>query len=57
VQLDDTTLYTSSTMTASSTTQSINLNVSGVHVLRLIVTDAGDGPGEDHADWANTRVT
>ena len=31
-------------------------NVSGVAVLRLVVTDGGDGPNFDHADWADAKV-
>jgi alpha-galactosidase len=32
-------------------------NVSGGTTLRLVVTDGGDGINNDHADWANARVT
>ena len=32
-------------------------NVSGGTTMRLVVTDGGDGINNDHADWANARVT
>jgi len=54
---DSTTLYTSGTLTPSSATTSVSLDVTGVDQLELTVADAGDGPGEDHADWAGARVT
>ncbi len=31
-------------------------NLTGVRTLELIVTGAGDGIGNDHADWAGARV-
>ncbi|WP_326791751.1 NPCBM/NEW2 domain-containing protein [Streptomyces sp. NBC_00841] len=34
----------------------IDVDVTGVSVLRLRVTDGGDGNNSDHADWADTRV-
>jgi hypothetical protein len=43
-------------MTGSSATQQINLNVSGKTTMRLVVTDAGNGNGYDHADWASARL-
>jgi len=55
---DSTTLYTSGTMTPSSATTSVSLDVTGVNHLALTVDDAGDGPGEDLiAYWAGARVT
>lgn len=27
------------------------------HVVRPIVTDAGDGDNYDHADWADAKIT
>jgi hypothetical protein len=35
---------------------SLNVNISGVEILDLRVTDGGDDPGFDHADWANARL-
>ena len=34
----------------------VDVSVAGVSELRLVVTDAGDGNGSDHADWANARL-
>ena len=36
--------------------QSIDVELGGATVLDLEVGDAGDGPGWDHADWAEARV-
>ncbi len=35
----------------------IALSVAGVHTLLLAVSDGGDGPSYDHADWGGARVT
>jgi hypothetical protein len=35
----------------------IDVDVSGVNQLQLITTDGGNGAGNDHADWANARLT
>lgn len=56
VWADGVKLYDSGVMTGSSPTQSVNINVSGKNVLQLIVTDAGNGNGYDHADWAGARI-
>src|SRR2546426_7825847 len=34
----------------------VDVNVSGVRVLALRVTDGGDGSGSDHADWAEAGI-
>jgi regulation of enolase protein 1 (concanavalin A-like superfamily) len=43
-------------MTPTSATQSPVLDVSGVQVLKLVVTDGGDGEAYDWADWGNARL-
>jgi lysophospholipase L1-like esterase len=49
--------YTSPKMTASSSTISVSVPLpAGSTSLRLVVNDAGDGNGSDHADWANARL-
>ncbi|MFC4453751.1 NPCBM/NEW2 domain-containing protein [Deinococcus sonorensis] len=53
VYADGAKLYDSGTMTGSSATKSVNVNISGKQELKLVVTDAGDGNNYDHADWAN----
>jgi glucose/arabinose dehydrogenase len=50
-------LYDSGVMTGASATKSIDVNVTNVNVLRLVVTDGGNGNNSDHADWANARLT
>lgn len=35
----------------------VSVDLTGVAVLRLVVTDAGNGVGADHADWADAFVT
>lgn len=37
--------------------RAVSADVSGADVVRLVVTDAGDGKDYDHADWADVRVT
>lgn len=32
------------------------VDVRGVHILKLVVTDAGDGITDDHADWLNPKL-
>jgi len=49
-------IYDSGTMNSSSATKQIDVAITGATELRLVVTDAGDGNGYDHADWANARV-
>lgn len=34
----------------------VDVNLSGVRVLALRVTDGGDGSGSDHADWAEAGI-
>jgi alpha-galactosidase len=43
--------------TSSSATQVVTADLSGRAVLRLVVTDGGNGVGEDHADWADAKLT
>ena len=52
VYLDGTIAYDSGTMTGSTATKTINLNLTGKSELRLVVTNGGDTIDYDHADWA-----
>jgi hypothetical protein len=54
---DTTLLYQSGTLTGSSATVPVSVNVTGRSELRLVVTTGGDNDGWDHADWANARLT
>ncbi|WP_460985479.1 NPCBM/NEW2 domain-containing protein [Spirosoma fluminis] len=56
VYLDNVLAYSSGTMTPTSATKSVNLNVSGKQTLRLVVSALGDACG-DHGDWAGARLT
>ncbi len=56
VWADGVSLYDSGLMTATTTTKSISLDVTGRNELKLIVTDGGNGNAYDHADWAAARV-
>jgi hypothetical protein len=56
VWADGTKLFDSGTMTGSSATRAVNVTVAGKNELRLIVTDAGNGISDDHADWAGARL-
>jgi hypothetical protein len=44
-------------MTGASATRAIDVGLSNRRVLRLRVTNAGDGYGQDHADWADAKFT
>ena len=57
VYLDGTIAYDSGTMTGSTATKTINLDVTGKSELRIVVTNGGDTVDYDHADWANARIT
>jgi len=48
--------FDSGTITGSSSTQVVDLKITGVDTLMLEVTNAGDGNNSDHADWANAEV-
>ena len=50
-------LWNSGVMRPSQKALSIDLDLRGVQLLMLLVTDAGDGIDCDHADWAEARFT
>ncbi|MCU1328812.1 MAG: hypothetical protein JWN34_4182 [Bryobacterales bacterium] len=50
-------LYESPRLVSGNAALPINVDVSGRKDLSLVVTDAGDGNGYDHADWASARLT
>ena len=43
-------------MTGAAASEPVLVNVAGAKVLALVVTDAGDGPAFDHADWADAQL-
>ncbi len=56
VWADGVLLYDSGIMKFNSTTQQVNVDITGKNTLQLIVTDAGDGRNSDHGDWAAARI-
>ncbi|MGW6268369.1 NPCBM/NEW2 domain-containing protein [Streptomyces sp. NPDC055060] len=44
-------------LTNADAAQGISADVSGAQVVRLVVTDGGDGRDSDHADWAETVLS
>ncbi|NDO88109.1 endo-alpha-N-acetylgalactosaminidase family protein [Cellulosimicrobium composti] len=54
---DGTSLVKTPVLRGGGATQDLALDVTGVRYLDLVVTDGGDGNGNDHADWAAAKVT
>ena len=48
-------LFNSGIMSNNDQAISIKLNLEGIKLLKLIVSDAGDGVNYDHADWVNAQ--
>ncbi len=44
------------TLTGTSPAQALTADVTGARQVDLVVADAGDGVGKDHADWADARL-
>jgi alpha-galactosidase len=44
-------------LTTAMPAQPLSADVTGASVVRLVVTDGGDGIDSDHADWANAKLT
>jgi len=56
VLLDGREAFNSGVMKVGQPAKKVSLDVTGVRELRLVVTDAGDGVGGDHADWAGAAI-
>ncbi|WP_411102947.1 sulfatase-like hydrolase/transferase [Streptomyces sp. cmx-4-9] len=54
---DDRLLLTTPTLTAAGGPVPVDVDVRGVHVLRLVVEDANQRSSFDHTSWALARVT
>lgn len=54
---DDEPLYDSGVISGKGAAVPIDVDVSGVRMLSLRVTDGGDGRNFDHADWAEAALT
>jgi len=57
VYLDGTLAYDSGALTGASLRKTAIVSVANKAELRLIVTDGGNGNGNDHADWGGARIT
>jgi hypothetical protein len=53
---DDMVLFDSGAMNGATPMKKVEVSVAGKQQLKLVVTDAEDGPAYDHADWANPRL-
>jgi len=50
-------LFDSGVVRAKGAARAVSVDVTGVRLLALRVTDGGDGKNFDHADWTEARVT
>ncbi|MEV8455911.1 NPCBM/NEW2 domain-containing protein [Streptomyces sp. NPDC052095] len=57
IRADGRTAASTGVLTNAMPAQPITADVSGARVVRLVVSDGGDGTDSDHADWANLRIT
>ncbi|MGY5033645.1 NPCBM/NEW2 domain-containing protein [Streptomyces sp. 900116325] len=53
---DGTKVASTGVLTNAMAAQPVTADVSGAQVVRLVVTDGGDGVDSDHADWADLRM-
>jgi alpha-galactosidase len=49
-------LWQSGVMTGGQAAVPVNVDLTGVKILELRVTDGGDGSSNDHADWADAKI-
>jgi alpha-galactosidase len=54
---DGTKVADSGLMTTSSPAKTLEADLDGATILRLVVTDGGNGNDSDHADWAGATLT
>ena len=54
---DGTKVASTGVLTNAMPAQPITADVTGAQVVRLVVTDGGDGIDSDHADWADAKLT
>lgn len=57
VWADGTKVASTGVLASAMPAQPLSADVSGAQVVRLVVTDGGDGTDSDHADWADLRIT
>jgi hypothetical protein len=56
VLADGTEVFRSGTLTGTMAGTAVDADVTGAQFVDLVVGDAGDGNGRDHADWADARI-
>ncbi len=56
VHLDGSVAYTSNILTGVDDAVKVSVDITGVNLLELIITDGGDGESFDRGDWADARV-
>lgn len=49
-------LWSSGLLKGGSNPETANVDISGVNILKLVVTDGGDDKNYDHGDWANAMI-
>ncbi|WP_369255938.1 NPCBM/NEW2 domain-containing protein [Streptomyces sp. R35] len=54
---DGTKVASTGVLTNAMAAQPITADVTGAQVVRLVVTDGGDGIDSDHADWADAKLS
>ncbi|MEV7253589.1 sulfatase-like hydrolase/transferase [Streptomyces cyaneofuscatus] len=54
---DDVPLFESQPLTSTTAVKKIDVDVTGVHALRLIVEDANGNGSYDHTSWADAKIT
>jgi alpha-galactosidase len=54
---DGTKAASTGVLTNAMPAQPLTADVTGAQVIRLVVTDGGDGIDSDHADWADARLS
>jgi len=54
---DGTKVASTGVLTNAMPAQPVTADVTGAQVVRLVVTDGGDGIDSDHADWADAQLT
>ncbi|WP_328744968.1 NPCBM/NEW2 domain-containing protein [Streptomyces sp. NBC_00285] len=57
VWADGTEVASTPTLTNAMPAQPLTADVTGARLIRLVVTDGGDGVDSDHADWADARLS
>ena len=56
VHADGRKLFDSGVMARGTPARAVDVSIEGAKVLRLVVTDGGNGKGGDHANWAEAYV-